>query len=541
MAESARLVSLPGRAVRWRWHESLTFGIVVLALLALCWEPPRWTNSWHLPSPTAAAAPVQRLMNPPPRHYSVGRPLLRPLGSAGPAGDPAPIGGPGQMESPWPPWLEGPAALLGQGLHWLWPLLLAAVVAVCCWPRRPALCMAAAGGATGGGARATRAPRKAPPPPEDFAKQLAEANRHPRDQTVRKDPKKRTWEYFSPNGKWVKASTSVTSFVYSLFPVFEEDKVIDSMMMSPTWPPEKYVNPETQQPYTRREIKQLWRDKSKDSITRGTYMHLNIEKALNGAPADVALPELQQFQTLQLEVFEQRGIQPVRTEMSIYDEDLDLAGVVDFLGQDPSGAFHLCEWKRAVDYEKKAAEVFKATASALWPVEHLPNNDAVKHALQLNLYARILEQKYGVRVAGLWIGVMHADRSAPLAAQVPFLQRELDCLLALRRLDVLAAWRAGKETVSLAHEDSLNLLKEREEPIVATFQAALDAMKAANPQFYGATDDKQRYAAVVGKARSLLRLHAPAGAVLAEDDEPGPEEVVEEGAEAGLEVDVHLP
>lgn len=39
-----------------------------------------------------------------------------------------------------------------------------------------------------------------------------------------------------------------------------------------------------------------------DSITRGTYMHLNIEKALNGAPADVALPELQQFQTLQLEV-----------------------------------------------------------------------------------------------------------------------------------------------------------------------------------------------------------------------------------------------
>lgn len=28
------------------------------------------------------------------------------------------------------------------------------------------------------------------------------------------------------------------------------------------------------------------------------------------------------------QVFEQRGIQPVRTEMSIYDEDLDLAGVV---------------------------------------------------------------------------------------------------------------------------------------------------------------------------------------------------------------------
>lgn len=32
-------------------------------------------------------------------------------------------------------------------------------------------------------------------------------------------------------------------------------------------------------------------------------------------------------------------------------------------------------------------------------------------ALQLNLYARILEQKYGVRVAGLWIGVMHAAQA----------------------------------------------------------------------------------------------------------------------------------
>lgn len=33
----------------------------------------------------------------------------------------------------------------------------------------------------------------------------------------------------------------------------------------------------------------------------------------------------------------------------------------DFLGQDPSGAFHLCEWKRAVDYEKKAAEVCRGS------------------------------------------------------------------------------------------------------------------------------------------------------------------------------------
>ncbi len=44
----------------------------------------------------------------------------------------------------------------------------------------------------------------------------------------------------------------------------------------------------------------------------------------------------------------------LRTEMPIFDEDLDMAGTVDFLGQDSTGAFHICEWKRVPDYESKA-------------------------------------------------------------------------------------------------------------------------------------------------------------------------------------------
>eukprot|EP00668_Euglena_longa_P001363 GGOE01001616.1.p1 GENE.GGOE01001616.1~~GGOE01001616.1.p1 ORF type:complete len:536 (+),score=108.24 GGOE01001616.1:52-1659(+) len=400
-------------------------------------------------------------------------------------------------------WVDSSAALC----HKLAPVLLllsAAILFLCSSPRQPSWCLAAARG----DGKTPYYPRRAQPPLADSAQQLEKSNQHPRDRTVRTDPKKRALEYLAPSGQWVKASSSVTTFVNSLFPAFDEDKVIDMMMASPNWPPEKYINPETQEPYNRREIKQLWRNKGKDSISRGTYMHLNIEKDLNGAPADLDLPELQQFRALQTGVLEQRGIKPVRTEMSIYDEDLDLAGVVDFLGQDQSGAFHLCEWKRAVDYEKKATEVFMGTASALWPVEHLPNNDAVKHTLQLNLYSWILERKYGLRVAGLWIGVLHADRPAPLAAQAPFLQREMECLAALRRLDVLAAWRMGKP-VSLSHQEALSLLVGREEPAVAAFQEALDTMKASHPHFYRVEDDRQRHTALVNSAQSFLRIHLP--------------------------------
>jgi hypothetical protein len=390
--------------------------------------------------------------------------------------------------------------------------LLSVLAAPYLWPQRQMDSLAAATGR-----KVWKAPKKAA---ADSKKQLELANQHPRDKLARYDSVRKGFTYLAPNGTWQKPTSTVTAFVYSLFPEFDADKAIDSMMASPTWPPEKYVNPQTGEAYSRPEIRNLWKEKSKESKERGTAMHESIANDLNGLPTDDPSPELNMFRVLQTEVLAPRGIRPVRTEMPVFDEDLDLMGSIDFLGQDASGAFHLAEWKRSEDFEKKAVEVYASAASASWPVEHLPNNNAMKLALQLNMYARLLERKYGLRIAGLWAGVFHPDRTAPMAVQIPFLDREVDCLCALRRLDVVAAWRTGKP-VTLDHARALETLSQQDEPTVQAFFEAFDQMRAKRAAFLQEADEKVRHKLLVEFSKGLLRTHTVAAGTEAVAEEEG--------------------
>jgi len=56
------------------------------------------------------------------------------------------------------------------------------------------------------------------------------------------------------------------------------------MMASPTWPPEKYVNPQTGEAYSRPEIRNLWKEKSKESKERGTVFFRSLSSECPVAP-----------------------------------------------------------------------------------------------------------------------------------------------------------------------------------------------------------------------------------------------------------------
>ena len=331
---------------------------------------------------------------------------------------------------------------------------------------------------------------------------LARANPTSRDDLITFEEVGHTYTYRASGGQTVQASCSCTELVHGVFPQFDADAAITSMMQSRAWPKADYVNPKTGEAYGRDEIKQMWEDNAEDARNRGTWMHFNIERALNGREAaDGALRELDHFRDFERHLLQEKGIRTWRTELPIFDEDLDLAGSVDFIGVDEAGVYHICDWKRAREFENKSTETY---ASGLWPMEHLPDASGTHYALQLNLYCRVLESHYGLRIGSMWLGVFHPDQKESLAAQVPFLDREIDSLTALRRLEVQMARRQG-QTPCTDFRHALAGLPSTGEQAVQAFQTAHARMLDSARYFYTAKP-AGRLAQVKKQAKQVLRL-----------------------------------
>ncbi len=120
-------------------------------------------------------------------------------------------------------------------------------------------------------------------------------------------------------------------------------------------------------------------------------------------------------------------LHPYRTEWRIYHEDYGVAGTLDFLERTPNGTFNIYDWKRskklvAPDGRIMAESPRKSTG--LHPISHLPDTSYWHYALQLSIYRFILEERYGIRVSGMRLGVFHPTYATPWIVEVPYLHME---------------------------------------------------------------------------------------------------------------------
>ena len=65
----------------------------------------------------------------------------------------------------------------------------------------------------------------------------------------------------------------------------------------------------------------------------------------------------------------------------------------------------------------------------LEPLSHLPDTNYFHYALQLNIYRHILETEYDMRVDGMYLGVLHPNRTDSLCIDVPPIDDELRLIL----------------------------------------------------------------------------------------------------------------
>jgi len=249
---------------------------------------------------------------------------------------------------------------------------------------------------------------------------LAKKNAHPRDEFITFDEGPHIYTVHGEQGY-----TSVTTLNHSYFSHFDADAIIDTMMRGRKMqdPAYKYYG------MTREQIKADW-DRNRDAASgAGTNMHYDIECYFNGLNVTNESIEYQYFQRF---VHDFPDLKPYRTEWMVYYEELKLSGSIDMIFENPDGTIQIYDWKRCkeISYENLYGK------AALIPcISHMPDTNFWHYSLQLNTYKKILEEKYGKKVTGLYLICLHPDNCYKTydRIEVPFLDKEMADLFEYRR------------------------------------------------------------------------------------------------------------
>ena len=175
-------------------------------------------------------------------------------------------------------------------------------------------------------------------------------------------------------------------------------------------------------------IKNQWFVTGQQASKRGTYMHKQIELCLNAREFDHTMPEMEQFFEFAEECMLVRKWKPWRTEWSIYDEHLMVAGQIDSIFEDDKGKLHMVDWKRVKhNLDRDDKRCWNRYGS--YPLEDFVDNHWSHYAAQQNLYATILADNYGIHITSMSLVQLHQDRQKYVMHPLPFFLEEARIML----------------------------------------------------------------------------------------------------------------
>lgn len=245
---------------------------------------------------------------------------------------------------------------------------------------------------------------------------LYNENYHPRDAQISFEEGPHIYTVMGERGTY----TSVTTWVHKNFPAFDSNAIIDKMLSSPkmTDPKYKYFG------MTKEQILEQWNTKRDSSASAGTNMHFDIECYFNDLKVENESIEFEYFLRF---VKDFPHLKPYRTEWMVYYEEMKLSGSIDMIFENPDGTLEIYDWKRCqeIAYETGFDQYAKTPC-----INHLPDTNFWHYSLQLNIYKKILEDKYGKKVVGLYLVCLHPDNSGKTydRIEVPVLKQEMEDL-----------------------------------------------------------------------------------------------------------------
>ena len=225
--------------------------------------------------------------------------------------------------------------------------------------------------------------------------------------------KKKLRYYPKAHTYWVgkKKLDSVTTFIGNFFEPFDQRAVARKLA--------KYKHNKK----AKRGVR-YWLNEWKQSREFGSMVHAQIETILKHMhPIKEASP------------FTRQAIKWIRdkredidyrweSELQLYDEELRLAGTVDFFYIDQQGKTNLVDWKTN---KKLRSEGYEGKTGVLPPTETVQDCHISKYGLQLSFYAYMLERQ-GHDIGKLLI--IHLTEDGAEEIEVAYLKDKVEEMLA---------------------------------------------------------------------------------------------------------------
>jgi len=251
---------------------------------------------------------------------------------------------------------------------------------------------------------------------------LSTINSHPRDERITFDEGPHIYTIKDDPSQY----TSVTTWNHSHFEHFDADSIIHNMMNSKNWKNNKYYGK------TKEEILKIWDDNRDQASQAGTKLHYDIECYYNNCPNENQSIEYSYFEKF---TEDYKHLKPYRTEWMVWHEDIKIAGSIDMVFEKEDGTLLIYDWKRCKDIIKTPSFNKYAITEC---ISHLPDTNYWHYCLQLNVYKRILEEKYGKKVDGLFLVCLHPNNKNQSYLRIPCadLQSEVNDLFELRKQQI---------------------------------------------------------------------------------------------------------
>jgi hypothetical protein len=270
--------------------------------------------------------------------------------------------------------------------------------------------------------------------PPDY---LANLNPHERDPYIEFDEGPHIYTVRGEGGY-----TSVTTWIHEIFPHFDSYKVIDASISraGKDWnvkeKNKKYWHQTENRPMTREEIKQTWSENALTSSTAGTKLHYDIECYYNKVPTTNTSIEYEYFKKYLVDFEKEHPyLIPYRTEWMVYYEDVKLSGSIDMIYQDTRDTtgttLVIYDWKRCKEIVYD--DDYGNPGGSIPPVEDLPNVNFWHYTMQLNIYKKILEDKYGKKITKLALVALHPDHRNYEIHDVDIMEERINALFEYRK------------------------------------------------------------------------------------------------------------
>lgn len=183
------------------------------------------------------------------------------------------------------------------------------------------------------------------------------------------------------------------------------------------------------------QVLEEWDAKGACSREVGTFMHQQIENYYNGGEYQQEVvftyrgKYVQDWQHIKLEheykqfdaFLRNHDFKPFRTEWTIYDEQLKIAGTIDMIHKH-GDLFDIYDWKRSakvVDDNESPIKKNGYGKKGLGELNKIEDTSYWRYCIQQNMYRYILEQNYGIKVRKMYLVVFCKDRDRYSELEVP--------------------------------------------------------------------------------------------------------------------------